>query len=63
MAALPFGERACGIHWIGGWVNLRAPLDAVENSIKFLYFPVCSVVVMLAELSQLLQMIGTECKI
>jgi hypothetical protein len=28
------GERAPGIHWIGGWVNLRAGL--VEETRKFL---------------------------
>jgi hypothetical protein len=26
--ALPPGERAPGIHWTGGWVGLRASLDA-----------------------------------
>jgi hypothetical protein len=25
------GERAHGIHWIGGWVGLRTGLDAVEK--------------------------------
>jgi hypothetical protein len=25
------GERAPGTHWIGGWVDLRASLDDVEN--------------------------------
>jgi hypothetical protein len=29
------GERALGIHWIGGWVNPRAGLDDVEKR-KFL---------------------------
>jgi hypothetical protein len=28
-AALPPKERAPGTHWIGGWVCLRAVLDAV----------------------------------
>jgi hypothetical protein len=28
---LTFGERAPGIHWIGGWVGLWASLDAVEK--------------------------------
>jgi hypothetical protein len=28
-AALPPSERAPGTHWIGGWVGLRAVLDAV----------------------------------
>jgi hypothetical protein len=30
------GERAPGIHWIGGWVDTRAGLDDVEKR-KFLY--------------------------
>jgi hypothetical protein len=29
LAALPPGERAPGIHWIGGWVGPRAILDTV----------------------------------
>jgi hypothetical protein len=32
------GERAPGTHWIGGWVDLRAGLDYVENW-KFLLPP------------------------
>jgi hypothetical protein len=28
-AALPLRERAPGTHWIGGWVGLRAVLDAM----------------------------------
>jgi hypothetical protein len=35
LAALPPGERAPGIHWIGGWVNLRIGLDDMEK-LKFL---------------------------
>jgi hypothetical protein len=31
------GERAPGIHWIGGWVGPRAGLDAVENG-RILYY-------------------------
>jgi hypothetical protein len=30
-AALPPGERAPGIHWVGGWVAPRADLDPMEN--------------------------------
>jgi hypothetical protein len=26
------GERAPGTHWIGGWVDLRAGMDDVENT-------------------------------
>jgi hypothetical protein len=37
-AALPFGERAPGTHWIGGWVDLRADLDDLEKR-KFLTLP------------------------
>jgi hypothetical protein len=33
------GERAPGTHWIGGWVDLRAGLDDMENR-KFLTLPV-----------------------
>jgi len=29
LAALPPGEGAPGIHWIGGWVGPRASLEAV----------------------------------
>jgi hypothetical protein len=29
LAALPLRERAPGTHWIGGWVDPRAVLDAV----------------------------------
>jgi hypothetical protein len=29
------GERAPGTHWIGGWVDLRAGLDDLDNR-KFL---------------------------
>jgi hypothetical protein len=36
--ALPLGERAPGIHWIGGWVNPRVGLDDWEK-IKFLHLP------------------------
>jgi hypothetical protein len=25
------GEKAPGVHWIGGWVGLTAGLDATEN--------------------------------
>jgi hypothetical protein len=25
------GERVPGIHWIGGWVGLRAGLDEIEK--------------------------------
>jgi hypothetical protein len=32
------GERAPGTHWIGGWVDLRASLDDLENR-KFLTLP------------------------
>jgi hypothetical protein len=32
------GERTPGTHWIGGWVDLRADLDDVENR-KFLTVP------------------------
>jgi hypothetical protein len=32
------GERAPGIHWIGGWVETRAGLDEVEKR-KFLTLP------------------------
>jgi hypothetical protein len=32
------GERAPGIHWIGGWVDPRAGLDDVEKG-KFLVLP------------------------
>jgi hypothetical protein len=32
------GERAPGIHWIGGWVGPRAGLDDVKNR-KFLTLP------------------------
>jgi hypothetical protein len=32
------GERAPGTHWIGGWVDLRAGLDDLENR-KFLTLP------------------------
>jgi hypothetical protein len=32
------GERAPGIHWIGGWVDLRAGLDDLEKR-KFLTLP------------------------
>jgi hypothetical protein len=32
------GERAPGTHWIGGWVDLRAGLDDLENR-KFLSLP------------------------
>jgi hypothetical protein len=31
-------ERAPGIHWIGGWVDLRAGLEEVEKR-KFLTLP------------------------
>jgi hypothetical protein len=37
-AALPPGERARGIHWIGGWVDPRAGLDDAENR-KFFTLP------------------------
>jgi hypothetical protein len=30
-AVLPPGEGAPGTHWIGGWVDPRAGLDAVEK--------------------------------
>jgi hypothetical protein len=30
------GERAPGTHWTGGWVGLRARLDAVEKRKIFL---------------------------
>jgi hypothetical protein len=36
-AALPPG-RACGTHWIGGWVDPRAGLDDMEK-FKFLTLP------------------------
>jgi hypothetical protein len=36
--ALPFGKRASGTHWIGGWVDPRAGLDDVEKR-KFLSLP------------------------
>jgi len=29
LAALPPKERACGTHWMGGWVDPRASLDMV----------------------------------
>jgi hypothetical protein len=32
------GERAPGIHWIGGWVGHRAVLDDLEKR-KFLTLP------------------------
>jgi hypothetical protein len=32
-AILPSGKRP-GIHWIGDWVDLWAPLDALEKSLK-----------------------------
>jgi hypothetical protein len=32
------GERACGTHWVGGWVGPRASLDNVERR-KFLTLP------------------------
>jgi hypothetical protein len=32
------GERAHGTHWIGGWVDLRAGLDDLENR-NFLTLP------------------------
>jgi hypothetical protein len=32
------GERASGIHWIGGWVDPRAGLDDVQKR-KFLTLP------------------------
>jgi hypothetical protein len=32
------GERAPGTHWIGGWVDLRAGLDDLEER-KFLTPP------------------------
>jgi hypothetical protein len=32
------GERAPGIHWIGGWVDLRAGLDNLEKR-KFFTLP------------------------
>jgi hypothetical protein len=32
-AALPQGEIVPGTHWIGGWVNLRAGLNAVEKNL------------------------------
>jgi hypothetical protein len=32
------GERAPGMHWIGGWVGPRAGLDDVEKR-KFLTLP------------------------
>jgi hypothetical protein len=32
------GERVPGTHWIGGWVDLRAGLDDLENR-KFLTLP------------------------
>jgi hypothetical protein len=32
------GERARGTHWIGGWVDLRAGLDDLEER-KFLTLP------------------------
>jgi hypothetical protein len=28
------GERAAGIHWIGGWVGLRACVDVVTRNIS-----------------------------
>jgi hypothetical protein len=34
LVALPPRERAPGAHWIGGWVGLKAGLDAVMK--KFL---------------------------
>jgi hypothetical protein len=30
-AALPLGERAPGIHWIGGWMGHRAVLNDMEE--------------------------------
>jgi hypothetical protein len=36
--ALPAGERAPGIYWIGGWVDPRAGMDYMEK-IKFLTLP------------------------
>jgi hypothetical protein len=36
--ALPPGERAPGIYWVGGWVKLRAGLDDVEKR-EFLTLP------------------------
>jgi hypothetical protein len=39
-AALPFGARAPGTHWIGGWVGPRAGLDTVENKKNFFPLPV-----------------------
>jgi hypothetical protein len=32
------GERAPGIHWIGGWVDIRAGLDDLEKR-KLLTLP------------------------
>jgi hypothetical protein len=37
-AALPTGERVCGIRWRGGWVGPRAGLDDMEKR-KFLTLP------------------------
>jgi hypothetical protein len=28
-------ERAPGTHWIGGWMGLKAGLDAVRTGIKY----------------------------
>jgi hypothetical protein len=32
------GERACGTHWIGGWVEPKVGMDDVERR-KFLTLP------------------------
>jgi hypothetical protein len=57
----PLGDRISGTYWTGGWVGLRASLDAMEKRKMFCpsqeMNPSCpdhSLVDMLTELSQLL---------
>jgi len=36
LTALPPGKAAPGTHWLGGWLDPRAGLDAVVNAVIYI---------------------------